>query len=141
MGNIEGYNDVNKAKALHAHLQFPPNMDYTYYANANQQPYQFLGLPPTPSRTNVISGDEFSSVSPPVSIHARRTSPGQTDSGPGRLRTVPDIRCLQSLRCERCGATSNPAIPTPILRHNQQRQSRWGLRDAQFGPSSAQQQR
>jgi hypothetical protein len=60
MGSIDAY---NKGKALGAQLQFPPNMDYTYYAAANQQqPYQFLGLPPTPSH------NEFSNGSPPVSI-------------------------------------------------------------------------
>jgi len=69
MGSIDAYNEYNKAKGLGAQLQFPPNMDYSYYAAANQQqPYQFLGLPPTPSHTNIISGDEFSNGSPPVSI-------------------------------------------------------------------------
>lgn len=44
-------------------------MDYNYYAAASQQPYQFMGLPPTPSHTNVISGDEFNRESPPVRIY------------------------------------------------------------------------
>ncbi len=64
---MAGYD--NKPKVLNGHIQFPPNMDYNYYANANQQPYHFLGLPPTPSRSN-INGDDFGNGSPPVSISA-----------------------------------------------------------------------
>ncbi|OBT39108.1 hypothetical protein VE00_10333 [Pseudogymnoascus sp. WSF 3629] len=60
---MAGYD--NKPKVLNGHIQFPPNMDYNYYANANQQPYQFLGLPPTPSRSN-INGDDFGNGSPPA---------------------------------------------------------------------------
>ena len=69
MGNMAGYDD-NKPKLLNGQLQFPPTMDYNYYASANQQPYQFIGLPPTPSRSN-INGDEFGNGSPPVSIPRR----------------------------------------------------------------------
>lgn len=69
MGSTDAYNSYNKAKGLGAQLQFPPNMDYSYYAPGNQQqPYPFLGLPPTPSHTNIISGDEYSNGSPRVSI-------------------------------------------------------------------------
>jgi len=40
-------------------------MDYSYFAAAAPQPYQFMGLPPTPAHTNIISADEFSNGSPP----------------------------------------------------------------------------
>jgi hypothetical protein len=43
--------------------QIMNNMDYSYFP---PQPYQFLGLPPTPSHTNNINSDEFSNESPPV---------------------------------------------------------------------------
>jgi AP-1-like transcription factor len=39
-------------------------MDYSYFTAA-QQPYQFLGLPPTPAHTNSANSDDFSN-SPPV---------------------------------------------------------------------------
>ncbi|RDW77483.1 hypothetical protein BP6252_05536 [Coleophoma cylindrospora] len=40
-------------------------MDYPYFQPA-PQPYQFLGLPPTPSHTNSAHSDEFSNGSPPM---------------------------------------------------------------------------
>jgi AP-1-like factor len=39
-------------------------MDYSYF-NGAPQPYQFLGLPPTPGHTGSAASDEFSN-SPPV---------------------------------------------------------------------------
>lgn len=118
MGRIDNYDNLNKAKALSAYQQFPPAMDYSYYAAANQQPYQFLGLPPTPSHTNAgISGDEFSNGSPPVSILGWVTQrPDQTNSDPGRARPVPELRYLQQLRHKRNPSSSYPAISTPTLR-------------------------
>ncbi|KAL3419910.1 bZIP transcription factor [Phlyctema vagabunda] len=45
----------------------PPSfaMDYPYF-QAAPQPYQFLGLPPTPSHTNSAHSDDFSNGSPPM---------------------------------------------------------------------------
>lgn len=42
-------------------------MDYPYFTAA-PQPYQFLGLPPTPAHTGSANSDDFSN-SPPVRDH------------------------------------------------------------------------
>jgi AP-1-like factor len=43
-------------------------MDYPYF-NAAPQPYQFLGLPPTPAHTGSANSDDFSN-SPPVRVQS-----------------------------------------------------------------------
>jgi hypothetical protein len=47
-------------------------MDYPYFASA-PQPYQFLGLPPTPAHTNSGNSDEFSNGSPPDAFEQFQT--------------------------------------------------------------------
>lgn len=46
-------------------LHLSPIMDYPYFQPA-PQPYQFLGLPPTPSHTHSVHSDDFSNGSPPM---------------------------------------------------------------------------